>query len=106
MHVVDASSPDRDIQMDVVYKTLKELEVGDKPVVTLFNKCDKFENADTEAPVLRDFKADETAHISARTGRGIADFEAILEKIIRESRVHLVQTFAYEIGRASCRERV
>ena len=55
VHVVDASSPDRDIQMDVVYKTLKELEVGDKPVVTLFNKCDKFENADTEAPVLRDF---------------------------------------------------
>ena len=95
VHVVDASSPDRDIQMDVVYKTLKELEVGDKPVVTLFNKCDKFENGDTEAPVLRDFKADETAYISARTGRGIADFEAILEKIIRESRVHLVQTFAY-----------
>ncbi len=95
VHVVDASSPDRDIQMDVVYKTLKELEVGDKPVVTLFNKCDKFENADTEAPVLRDFKADETAYISARTGSGIADFEAILEKIIRESRVHLVQTFAY-----------
>ena len=49
----------------------------------------------TEAPVLRDFKADETAYISARTGSGIADFEAILEKIIRESRVHLVQTFAY-----------
>lgn len=95
VHVVDASSPDRDIQMDVVYKTLKELEVGDKPVVTLFNKCDKFENEDTEAPVLRDFKADETAYISARTGSGIADFEAILEKIIRESRVHLVQTFAY-----------
>lgn len=95
VHVVDASSPDRDIQMDVVYKTLKELEVGDKPVVTLFNKCDKFENGDTEAPILRDFKADETAYISARTGRGIADFEAILEKIIRESRVHLVQTFAY-----------
>ena len=85
VHVVDASSPDRDIQMDVVYKTLKELEVGDKPVVTLFNKCDKFENGDTEAPVLRDFKADETAYISARTGSGIADFEAILEKIIRES---------------------
>lgn len=95
VHVVDASSPDRDIQMDVVYKTLKELEVGDKSVVTLFNKCDKFENGDTEAPVLRDFKADETAYISARTGSGIADFEAILEKIIRESRVHLVQTFAY-----------
>ena len=95
VHVVDASSPDRDIQMDVVYKTLKELEVGDKPVVTLFNKCDKIENGDTEAPVLRDFKADETAYISARTGSGIADFEAILEKIIRESRVHLVQTFAY-----------
>ncbi len=94
VHVVDASSPDRDIQMEVVYKTLKELEVGDKPVVTLFNKCDKFED-ENDKPVLRDFKADETAYISARTGSGIADFEAILEKIIRESRVHLVQTFAY-----------
>ena len=95
VHVVDASSPDRDIQMEVVYKTLKELEVGDKPVVTLFNKCDRFEEENSEMPVLRDFKADETAYISARTGSGISDFEAILEKIIRESRVHLEQTFAY-----------
>ena len=53
VHVVDASSPDRDIQMDVVYKTLKELEVGDKPVVTLFNKCDKFENGGYGSAGLR-----------------------------------------------------
>lgn len=93
VHVVDASSPDRDIQMDVVYKTLKELKVGDKPIVTLFNKCDKFEG---ELPVLRDFKADHTAFISARSGSGIEDFEAILEKIIRESRVYIDQVFEYK----------
>lgn len=92
VHVVDASSPDMDIQMDVVYQTLKELEVGNKPIVTLFNKCDKFEG---ELPVLRDFKADDTAFISAKSGSGIEDFEAILEKIIRESRVYINQVFGY-----------
>ena len=37
IHVVDASNPQRDQQMYVVYETLKELGVKDKKVVTLFN---------------------------------------------------------------------
>lgn len=93
IHVVDCSSPDMDIQMDVVYKTLKELEVGDKPIITLFNKCDRFAG---ELPVLRDFHADYTAFISARLGTGIEEFETILEKIIQESRIHIERIFGYD----------
>lgn len=40
LHVVDSSNPQMDIQMQVVYETLRELEVGDKTVITAFNKSD------------------------------------------------------------------
>lgn len=93
IHVVDSSSPDREVQMEVVYNTLKELGVSDKPVVTLFNKCDRIEN---EEIVLRDFKADYTASISALYGTGIEGFEEILEQIIRERRIFVERIFGYE----------
>lgn len=93
IHVVDSSSPDRDVQMEVVYNTLKELGVGDKPIVTLFNKCDLIEN---EEIALRDFKADYTVRISALYGTGIEGFEEILEQIIRERRIFVERTFGYE----------
>ena len=41
LHVVDASNPQCDKQMAVVYETLKELGIADKPVLTAFNKTDR-----------------------------------------------------------------
>ena len=38
IHVVDSVHPDMDRQIAAVYETLDELQVGDKPVITLFNK--------------------------------------------------------------------
>ncbi len=40
LHVVDASSPTRDVQMKVVNETLAELDSLGKPVITVYNKCD------------------------------------------------------------------
>ena len=40
IHVVDSVHPDMDRQIAAVYETLDELQVGDKPVITLFNKTD------------------------------------------------------------------
>ena len=40
LHVVDCSNPQMDIQMHVVYETLRELGVTDKVMVTVFNKID------------------------------------------------------------------
>ena len=64
LHVVDASSPQMDQQMHIVYETLQNLEVKDKTIITVFNKQDKVK---TEH-VFRDFKADKTLAISAKTG--------------------------------------
>lgn len=38
IHVVDSVHPDMDRQIAAVYETLDELQVGDKPVITLLIK--------------------------------------------------------------------
>ena len=43
LHVVDISHPYYEEQLNVVNKVLAELGAGEKPVVTIFNKMDKYE---------------------------------------------------------------
>jgi GTP-binding protein HflX len=43
LHVVDISHPAYEEQIGVVNKTLQELNAFDKPVVTIFNKMDLYE---------------------------------------------------------------
>ncbi|MBS4065953.1 MAG: GTPase HflX [Chitinophagaceae bacterium] len=43
LHVVDISHPQYEDQMQVVMKTLQEMNCADKPVVTIFNKMDLYE---------------------------------------------------------------
>lgn len=43
MHVVDISHPQYEDQMGVVNKTLQELKAFDKPILTVFNKMDLYE---------------------------------------------------------------
>lgn len=91
IHVVDCSNPDMDRQMETVYETLAELEVGDKPIITLFNKCDKL----PEIPSCKDLKAKYTAYISAYRGSGMDELMDILQTIILESRIHIERLFPY-----------
>lgn len=42
LHVVDISHPQFEDQIAVVNKTLQELNVGDKPILMIFNKMDKY----------------------------------------------------------------
>ncbi|MDR3261210.1 MAG: GTPase HflX [Tannerella sp.] len=42
MHIVDVSHPTFEEQIDVVNKTLAEIECKDKPVIMVFNKVDAF----------------------------------------------------------------
>lgn len=75
VHVVDASSPQMEEQMHVVYETLRELGAEGKPVVTLFNKQDKLEAEKS----CKDLQADYSLRISAKTGQGLEEFRAVLE---------------------------
>lgn len=92
IHVVDCSNPNMDLQMSVVYDTLAELGVENKPVITLFNKCDRLE----EIPVLRDFKADKTLLISAKTGKGLDELKEMIQQTMRESKVYIEQVFGFQ----------
>lgn len=91
LHVADVSNPQMDEQMYTVYETLQELGVGDKPVITAFNKQDLL----TEETVLRDFKADETVQISALTGAGMEALEECMERILRKQKAAVEYIFPY-----------
>lgn len=83
LHVVDSSNPVADKQMYVVYETLEDLGVKDKTIITAFNKQDKLE----AEQILKDFKADYTVKISAKTHYGIDELLDIIEKLINEQNV-------------------
>ena len=92
VHVVDASNPQWDTQMHVVYSTLQDLGVTDKKIITLFNKCDRV----TGDEVLQDFRADKTLRISAKTGQGLDTLKEVFEDLLRDGKVLLKHTFPYE----------
>lgn len=91
IHVVDASNPQMDAQMAVVYETLQQLGVSGQPVVTLFNKQDKLETSVR----MQDLKADYSLPVSVKTKQGLTDLCEVLEQILRESKVYISRTFPY-----------
>ncbi|WP_026890921.1 GTPase HflX [Lacrimispora aerotolerans] len=91
LHVVDASNPNMDMQMYVVYETLRELEVSDKVMVTVFNKMDEADPHTT----LRDVTSDHQVRISARTGEGLDDLLSLVETILRNQKIHLEKVYSY-----------
>lgn len=91
LHVVDSSNPVADKQMYVVYETLEDLGVKDKTIITAFNKHDKLESE----LVLKDFKADYTVKISAKTHYGIDELLGLIEKLINEQNVFVEKTLPY-----------
>lgn len=91
LHVVDASNPQVDEQMYIVYETLKNLEVTDKTVITAFNKQDKVEGNF----ILRDFKADHVVRISAKTGEGLCILLQVIEDVLREQKVFIEKRYSY-----------
>jgi GTP-binding protein HflX len=69
LHVVDISHPQYEEQLGVVNKTLQELEAFDKPVITIFNKMDLYEQ-NTFDPWLEDeIKKDILTELKARWER-------------------------------------
>lgn len=99
LHVVDCANPQMDMQMHVVKETLRELEIVDKTVVTVFNKTDRFREMESEGQPLqqvpRDFSSDYQVRISAKTGEGLDELEKIFLTIIRSRRVLLEKVYAY-----------
>lgn len=91
LHVVDCSNPQMDMQMHIVYETLKQLEVTDKTVITVFNKTDKLE----QDVILKDLAADYQVRLSAKTGRGVDSLLELLETVLRNQQIYLEKLYPY-----------
>lgn len=110
MHVVDVSHPQYEDQMKVVNTTLAELGCSDKPMITVFNKMDLYEEQsfdqwlepDVKAGLLDDLRKrweNETkgncVFISAVERRAIDSLRATMLAMIRES---YVKRYPYKTG--------
>ena len=91
LHVVDASNPQVDEQMYIVYETLTNLEVKNKPIITAFNKQDKVEGES----ILRDFRADHIVRISAKHGDGLDQLQETIEEVLRGQKVYIEKVYSY-----------
>lgn len=91
LHVVDASNPQVDEQMHIVYETLMNLEVKNKPIITAFNKQDKLEGTS----ILRDFHADYIVRISAKFGDGLDKLQDTIEEVLRGQKVLIEKVYDY-----------
>lgn len=94
LHVVDASNPDMDGQMHIVYETLQRLGVKDKPVITAFNKQDLVPEPET----CRDLKADKVVKISAKKGQGLPELLEVIADLLREGKVYIESVISYAEG--------
>ena len=91
IHVVDASNPQMEEQMHVVYETLRELGVEDRPVVTLFNKQDLLTGDSRQ----KDFRADYSILVSAKTGQGLEELKKALLEIICKDQIYVERLYDF-----------
>jgi GTP-binding protein HflX len=91
LHVVDISNPNADMQIAAVYETLKGLDVGDKPVITAFNKIDKVERI----PIVKDFTADVIVNISAKKRMGFDGLSSAIADEINKCRAYIEKLLPY-----------
>ncbi len=91
IHVVDASNPQRDKQMYIVYETLDHLGVKNKRILTLFNKID----IRTDDDPLQDFRADHVLQISATENAGLDAVKDVLQEMLREDKIYIERVIPY-----------
>ena len=101
LHVVDASDPQMDLHMHVVYETLRELGVKDKPIITVFNKMDEVarkraEDGEYDFVKCRDLAADHMVWVSARTGENLDELKRVLEQELLGRQLHVRLLLPYE----------
>lgn len=91
IHVVDASNPQMEKQIHVVYETLKQLKVENKPIITVFNKQDQV----AQKRNFKDFQADYSILASAKTGQGMEEIKVVLQEILRKQKIYIERLYPY-----------
>lgn len=88
LHVVDASNPNRDEQIEEVNKILKEIGADDIPQVLILNKIDLVElAAGSKGCVCDEYDRISLIRLSAKTGEGIEFVrQALTEAMVEKSK--------------------
>lgn len=78
--VTDVNDPEAERHIAVTEEVIGELSASDKPIIYVFNKCDKF---DGEIP---EGEREDAVFLSARTGEGVHRLVEKIEEIIRKTK--------------------
>jgi GTP-binding protein HflX len=92
LHIVDASSDNRERQMETVREVLEHLGANNKPILTVYNKIDIFSD-NTELITEKD-----SVTVSARTGMGMDDLKNTIIQKLSEARVELSVVLPLDSG--------
>ena len=91
LHVIDASDPNREEHIQVVDRLIAKLAKPGTQVLRCFNKADLVDP--TEIPIGEDVVA-----MSAKSGAGMPDLLAAIERTLGHSRHHILVTLPYSMG--------
>lgn len=95
LHVVDASDPDPRAQVSAVRGVLAEIGAGDIPELVVFNKADAAGTLELEGLLRPERQA---IAVSARTGDGLADLVAEIERLLPRSGEQVSVVVPYSRG--------
>ena len=91
LHVIDSADPNREEHISVVDGLIAKLAKPETPVLRLYNKAELV--SPTEIPIGED-----VVPISAKTGRGMDNLLAAIEKALGHSRHHVILMLPYSQG--------
>ena len=104
LHVVDASHPGLEEQMEAVEALLGELELGRRPTIVALNKVDRLEPGAALGALVERFDG---VAVSARTGEGMDALIDRIERALRPGVERVTLRIPYRDGTAiaQCYER-
>ncbi|MDU2373285.1 MAG: GTPase HflX [Peptoniphilus harei] len=94
LHVIDASSEDLEIQYNTTMAILKDIEVLDKNIITVFNKVDRVNLYDINLPLR--VMPDKKVYISALKDENMDSLLKIIEDNLDEKYFDVKLKFAYD----------
>jgi len=92
LHIVDASHPDLEGQIEAVNQVLESLDSGSKPCIIVYNKTDLV--PDFQTPLKTNNQP--AVAVSALDGRGLDEMLAAVAGILSRRRVRLAYFIPYE----------
>ena len=93
LHVIDASSEDLEIQYKTTMSILKDIDVLDKNIITVFNKVDKVNTEDINLPLK--VLPEKKIYISAKKDENMDGLLKLIEDNLEEKYFDVKLKFAY-----------